>query len=186
MLAKLAFLLLPKDLFQGRPTERLLRASGWTYLSGVVVSLVLYALAHPQYDYRIHLISAVVFLLSYASVRMGVTNYTWIKFGAFWSLLEFIYITANTGGINSPAMVWMSIIGVVVILFFNRVATQISIALLFFLYLGFYILGLQGVVASEVRMDQETIAWALTYKLSVILMVLFGALATDWMYGHLL
>ena len=119
MLAKLAFLLLPKDLFQGRPTERLLRASGWTYLSGVVVSLVLYALAHPQYDYRIHLISAVVFLLSYASVRMGVTNYTWIKFGAFWSLTEFIYITANTGGINSPAMVWMSIIGVVVILFFN-------------------------------------------------------------------
>lgn len=61
MLAKLAFLLLPKDLFQGRPTERLLRASGWTYLSGVVVSLVLYALTHPQYDYRIHLISAVVF-----------------------------------------------------------------------------------------------------------------------------
>ena len=186
MLAKLAFLLLPKDLFQGRPTERLLRASGWTYLSGVVVSLVLYALAHPQYDYRIHLISAVVFLLSYASVRMGVTNYTWIKFGALWSLLEFIYVTANTGGINSPAMVWMSIIGVVVILFFNRVATQISIALLFFLYVVFYILGLQGVVASEVRMDQETIAWALTYKLSVILMVLFGALATDWMYGHLL
>lgn len=186
MLAKLAFLLLPKDLFQGRPTERLLRASGWTYLSGVVVSLVLYALAHPQYDYRIHLISAVVFLLSYASVRMGITNYTWIKFGAFWSLLEFIYITANTGGINSPAMVWMSIIGVVVILFFNRVATQISIALLFFLYVGFYILGLQGVVSSEVRMDQDTIAWALTYKVSVILMVLFGALATDWMYGHLL
>ena len=186
MLAKLAFLLLPKDLFQGRPTERLLRASGWTYLSGVVVSLVLYALAHPQYDYRIHLISAVVFLLSYASVRMGVINYTWIKFGAFWSLLEFIYITANTGGINSPAMVWMSIIGVVVILFFNRVATQISIAVLFFLYVGFYILGLQGVVSSEVRMDQETIAWALTYKLSVILMVLLGSLATDWMYGHLL
>jgi len=186
MLAKLAFLLLPKDLFQGRPTERLLRASGWTYLSGVVVSLVLYALAHPQYDYRIHLISAVVFLLSYASVRMGVINYTWIKFGAFWSLLEFIYITANTGGVNSPAMVWMSIIGVVVILFFNRVATQISIAVLFFLYVGFYILGLQGVVSSEVRMDQETIAWALTYKLSVILMVLLGSLATDWMYGHLL
>ena len=186
MLAKLAFLLLPKDLFQGRPTERLLRASGWTYLSGVVVSLVLYSLAHPQYDYRIHLISAVVFLLSYASVRMGVINYTWIKFGAFWSLLEFIYITANTGGVNSPAMVWMSIIGVVVILFFNRVATQISIAVLFFLYVGFYILGLQGVVSSEVRMDQETIAWALTYKLSVILMVLLGSLATDWMYGHLL
>ena len=186
MLAKLAFLLLPKDLFQGRPTERLLRASGWTYLSGVVVSLVLYSLAHPQYDYRIHLISAVVFLLSYASVRMGVINYTWIKFGAFWSLLEFIYITANTGGVNSPAMVWMSIIGVVVILFFNRVATQISIAVLFFLYVGFYILGLQGVVSSEVRMYQETIAWALTYKLSVILMVLLGSLATDWMYGHLL
>ncbi|MEY4016280.1 MAG: Aerobic respiration control sensor protein ArcB [Pseudomonadota bacterium] len=186
MLAKLAFLLLPKDLFQGRPTERLLRASGWTYLSGVVVSLVLFALAHPQYDYRIHLISALVFLLSYASVRLGITNYTWIKFGAFWSLLEFIYITANTGGINSPAMVWMSIIGVVVILFFNRVATQISIALLFSLYLVFYVLGLQGVVSSVVLMDQEVIAWALTYKLSVILMVLLGALATDWMYGHLL
>ena len=186
MLAKLAFLLLPKDLFQGRPTERLLRVSGWTYLSGVVVSLLLFALAHPQYDHRIHLISALVFLLSYASVRLGITNYTWIKFGAFWSLLEFIYITANTGGINSPAMVWMSIIGVVVILFFNRVATQISIALLFSLYLVFYVLGLQGVVPSVVLMDQEAIAWALTYKLSVILMVLLGALATDWMYGHLL
>jgi hypothetical protein len=186
MLAKLAFLLLPKDLFQGRPTERLLRASGWTYLIGVAVSLLLFALAHPQYDHRIHLISAVVFLLSYVSVRLGMTNYTWIKFGAFWSLLEFIYITANTGGINSPAMVWMSIIGVVVILFFNRAATQISITLLFSLYLVFYILGLKGVVSSEVLMDQETIAWALTYKLSVILMVLFGALATDWMYGLLL
>jgi signal transduction histidine kinase/CheY-like chemotaxis protein len=186
MLAKLAFLLLPKDLFQGRPTERLLRASGWTYLSGVVVSLLLFVLAHPQYDYRIHLISALVFLLSYASVRLGITNYTWIKFGAFWSLAEFIYITANTGGINSPAMVWMSIIGVVVILFFNRVATQISIALLFSLYLVFYVLGLKGTVSSEVLMNPDTIAWALTYKVSVILMVLFGALATDWMYGHLL
>jgi len=186
MLAKLAFLLLPKDLFQGRPTERLLRASGWTYLSGVVVSLLLYALAHPQYDYRTHLISAAVFLLSYASVRVGVINYTWIKFGALWSLVEFIYITANTGGVNSPAMVWMSIIGVVVILFFNRVTTQITIALLFLIYLTFYILGKQGLVSSVVLMNQETIAWSLTYKLSVILMVLFGALATDWMYGHLL
>ena len=186
MLAKLAFLLLPKDLFQGRPTERLLRASGWTYLSGVLVSLLLFVLAHPQYDYRIHLISALVYLLSYASVRMGITNYTWIKFGAFWSLLEFIYITANTGGINSPAMVWMSIIGVVFILFFNRVATQILIALLFSVYLFFYILGLKGLVPSVVLMNQDTIAWALTYKVSVILMVLLGALATDWMYGHLL
>jgi signal transduction histidine kinase len=35
-------------------------------------------------------------------------------------------------------------------------------------------------------MNPDTIAWALTYKVSVILMVLFGALATDWMYGHLL
>ena len=85
----------------------------------------MYARAHPQYDYPIQLMSAVVFLLSYASVRMGVTNYTWIKFGAFWSLLEFIYITANTGGIKSPAMVWMPIIGVVVILFFNRVETRV-------------------------------------------------------------
>lgn len=186
MLAKLAFLLLPKDLFQGRPTERLLRASGWTYLCGVVVSLTLYAIAHPQYDNRIHLLSTAVFLFSYASVRMGITNYTWIKFGALWSLLEFIYITANTGGINSPAMVWMSIIGVVVILFFNRVATRISIALLFSLYLLFYVLGEQGVVSSQVLVEKETVAWALTYKISVLVMVLLGALATDWMYGHLL
>ncbi|MEY4340771.1 MAG: Aerobic respiration control sensor protein ArcB [Pseudomonadota bacterium] len=186
MLAKLAFLLLPKDLFQGRPTERLLRASGWTYLCGVVVSLALYAIAHPQYDYRIHLLSTAVFLLSYASVRMGIINYTWIKFGALWSLLEFIYVTANTGGINSPAMVWMTIIGVVVILYFNRLATQISIAFLFSLYLVFYLLGQQGVVSSEVLVEQQTIAWALTYKFSVIVMVFLGALATDWMYGHLL
>ena len=88
MLAKLAFLLLPKDLFQGRPTERLLRVSGWTYLSGVVVSLLLFALAHPQYDHRIHLISALVFLLSYASVRLGITNYTWIKFGALYTFYK--------------------------------------------------------------------------------------------------
>lgn len=186
MLAKLAFFLLPKDLFQGRPTERLLRASGWTYLCGVVVSLVLYAIGHPQYDHRIHLLSTAVFLLSYASVRMGVIHYTWIKFGALWSLLEFIYITANTGGINSPAMVWMSIIGVVVILFFNRMAMWISIIFLFSLYLVFYILGQQELVSSVVHMEQETIAWALTYKLSVIVMVLLGALATEWMYGHLL
>jgi len=117
---------------------------------------------------------------------MGIINYTWIKFGALWSLLEFIYVTANTGGINSPAMVWMTIIGVVVILYFNRLATQISIAFLFSLYLVFYLLGQQGVVSSEVLVEQQTIAWALTYKFSVIVMVFLGALATDWMYGHLL
>lgn len=186
MLAKFAFLLLPKDLFQGRPTERLLRVSGWTYLCAVVVSLVLYLISHPQYDHRIHLLSAAVFFLSYASVRIGVINYTWIKFGALWSLLEFIYVTVHTGGINSPAMVWMSIIGVVVILFFNRKATRISITFLFCLYFALYKLGEQGYISSAVRMDQETIAWALTYKLSIIIMVLLGALATDWMFSHLL
>lgn len=186
MLAKLAFLLLPKDLFQGRPTERLLRASGWTYLCGVLVSLVLYAIGHPQYDNRIHLLSTLVFLLSYASVRLGIIHYTWIKFGALWSLLEFTYIIANTGGINSPAMVWMSIIGVVVVLFFNKAATWISIIFLFLLYLLFYVLGTLEVISSAVNIEQETIAWALTYKLSVIVMVLLGALATEWMYGHLL
>lgn len=116
---------------------------------------------------------------------MGVINYTWIKFGAFWSLLEFIYITANTGELTRRPWCGCRLL-VLLLFFFNRVATQISIAVLFFLYVGFYILGLQGVVSSEVRMDQETIAWALTYKLSVILMVLLGSLATDWMYGHLL
>ena len=99
MFAKLAFLLLPKDLFQGHPTARLLRTSGWTYLCGVVVSLVLFAIAHPQYDHRVHLISAAVFLLSYVSIRVGVVNYSWIKFGALWSLLEVIYITGQTGGV---------------------------------------------------------------------------------------
>jgi len=186
MFARLAFLLLPKDLFQGRPTERLLRVSGWTYLCGVVVSLVLFAIAHPQYDHRIHLISAAVFLLSYVSVRVGVIHYSWIKFGALWSLLEVIYITVHTGGINSPAMVWMSIIGVVTILFFNRITTQISIAFLFSLYVFFYIAGQKGWIADEVSFAPESIAWAFTYKVSVMVMVLLGALATDWMYAHLL
>ena len=139
MLAQLAFYLLPKDLFQGRPTERLLRASGWTYLIGVLVSLVLYSQHHSQYDYRVHLISATVFFCSYLSVRIGITNYTSIKLGALWSLLEFIYITVKTGGINSPALVWMSILGVVVILFFNRTTTKISITVLLLGFLVFFI-----------------------------------------------
>ena len=186
MFAKLAFFLLPKDLFQGRPTERLLRVSGWTYLCGVVVSLVLFTIAHPQYDYRVHLISAAVFALSYASVRMGVIHYAWIKFGAFWSLLEVLYIVAHTGGINSPAMVWMSIIGVVAILFFNRTTTQLSIALLFSIYVFFFIAGQNAWIASEVPLVSQSVAWALTYKISVMVMVLLGALATEWMYAHLL
>ena len=186
MFAKLAFLLLPENLFQGRPTERLLRVSGWTYLCGVLVSLILFLIAHPQYDHRVHLVSAAIFLFSYASVRIGVINYTWIKFGALWSLLEVIYITVHTGGINSPAMVWLSIIGVVAILFFNRKATQISIAILFSIYIYFYIAGQKAWVANDVAFVPESIAWAFTYKASVMVMVFLGALATDWMYAHLL
>ena len=186
MLAQLAFYLLPKDLFQGRPTERLLRASGWTYLIGVLVSLVLYSQHHSQYDYRVHLISATVFFCSYLSVRIGITNYTSIKLGALWSLLEFIYITVKTGGINSPALVWMSILGVVVILFFNRTTTKISITVLLLGFLVFFILGNAGWFSTEVLARREEVVWALTYKVSVVVMVTLGALATDWMYGHLL
>lgn len=186
MFAKLAFLLLPKDLFQGHPTARSPRTSGWTYLCGVVVSLVLFAIAHPQYDHRVHLISAAVFLLSYVSIRVGVVNYSWIKFGALWSLLEVIYITAHTGGINSPAMVWMSILGVIAILFFNKTTTKIAIAVLFLIYVCFYIAGQNAWIASDVAFVPESIPWAFTYKASVMVMVFLGALVTDWLYTSLL
>ena len=186
MFAKLAFLLLPKDLFQGHPTARLLRTSGWTYLCGVVVSLVLFAIAHPQYNHRVHLISAAVFLLSYVSIRVGVVNYSWIKFGALWSLLEVIYITGHTGGINSPAMVWMSILGVIAILFFNKTTTKIAIAVLFLIYVCFYIAGQNAWIASDVAFVPESIPWAFTYKASVMVMVFLGALVTDWLYTSLL
>lgn len=84
------------------------------------------------------------------------------------------YITWHTGGINSPAMVWMSILAVPALLLLNRRAALIWLGLILVVCLIEFWAVMQGWISGDVLKDVAIIPWVLTDKINVAISLILA------------
>ena len=172
----------PKSFFEGSPLER--RRSMLAYKLFVVglCSLVFYFVYHPDYDHTANLIGAAGYWCLLALLFLGVP-YVWVANATFlWSILFISYLAALTGGINSPAMVWMTVLVLPAILLLERSHALVWVAAVFMANLLLYLISKYGLINSDINMANEVMLWALGNKLFVISLALFVVFVSERMH----
>lgn len=137
-------------------------------LGGAGNSLLFYFLDPPGYEARANLLGTVVFLLLALAVPLE-RAYTLIcNLALLNAVVLMSYITVHTGGINSPAMVWMTILAVPALLLLGRRWALGWILLIVVAILGQFVAVTQGWISGAVDTSPKTILWALLDKVLVI------------------
>ncbi len=97
------------------------------------------------------------------------------------TLLLTIYTAMHTGGINSTAVVWLSVLLVSVLLMLGRAATQIWIGILLLAILALTLLTGWGAVDNHVKATSAMVTWAYMNHLLALLNLMMGV----QIYDHL-
>jgi signal transduction histidine kinase/CheY-like chemotaxis protein len=173
MLHMLQNVLLPRRFFEGTSLER--RRSMLIFelrLMGLC-PLLFYPLNQPNFSFIEHVYGASGYWVLLGLLRLRVP-YVWVVNGCLlWSLLYIGYITVVTGGINSPAMVWMTVAVLPAILLLNRAMAVVWwLIAIFATWLLFYLCQI-GWVSSNFNASSEVVGWTVTHKLFVDVIALY-------------
>lgn len=155
------------------PQPALLRAC---LLGACGISLLFYVLGHPDYWHGANLLASAVYgvLALLVPVRRAYT--VLCHLALLNSLLLMGYIASCTGGINSPALVWMTVLAVPALLMLGRRAAQRWVLLCLLVLLGQWLAVHQGWIGGEVLHTPLTLAWA---GLNLLLLMLGLVLAVQ-------
>lgn len=141
-------------------------------LALMITSLVFYGLYQPEYDHRIHLVAAVLYLVLMAALRWGAFYVPIAHLGFLISISHIVLVVGQSGGINSVTMVWMTVVTLPATLLLSRVVAIFwgVVALL----VTWLILALThaGVMGSMAIMSNDIMAWALVNKVLVACMAM--------------
>jgi signal transduction histidine kinase/ActR/RegA family two-component response regulator len=131
-------------------------------------SLLFYFVYQPGYDHVANLIAAAIFFGLALAVPFQ-RAYTLLSNLALLTAVSLMgYITAGTGGINSPAMVWMTILAVPALLLLGRRWALWWVGVIVLVILAQFIAVTQGWISGDVDQSPRTIVWALLDKVLVI------------------
>jgi signal transduction histidine kinase/FixJ family two-component response regulator len=138
------------------------------------LSLAFYFLHQPGYNHVANLVASGIYgglalLVPYRRAYGLLSN-----LGLLTSMLLMVYITSNTGGINSPTMVWMTILAVPALLLLGRRWALGWFGLILVVILLMFVAVRQGWISGDVNHSQETIVWALLDKVLVILSLMLA------------
>ena len=166
----------------------------WTWLLTTTERLR----AHPQILLLSCLVGAGANSLIFVFVHQPDYNHdaNWLGVLAFWGLAAVVpfqrhiklishlalltaltlmtYVTLNTGGINSPAMVWMTILAVPALLLLDRRAALLWLGLILCVCGLEYFAVLQGWVSGAVLKEAAIIPWVLTDKINVAISLMLA------------
>lgn len=173
---------LPKGLLQGAQQDRkrsLLLALLILIGAG---SLPFYVIHHPSYNHLANLVGTLGYWVLGAGLMLGVAT-VWITHAMLlWSLLYVAYLAALTGGINSPVMVWMTVAVLPAILLLERRHAAWWCLAVLGVELGLFTLGHGERIDTTPLVGNDVMAWAVTSKLMVIMMVMYVVFVTEQMH----
>ncbi len=183
MLSTMRNVFVPKSFFEGSQLER--RRSLLTYMLFFVgaFSLPFYGIYQPDYNHVINLIGTAGYWGLWAFLLLG-ASYRLITHGMLlWSMAYVAYLAALTGGINSPAMVWMTAVALPAILLLDRVAALFWVAAVLVANVLLLLLSQQGWVNSDIHMGNEVMVWTVANKLFVISLAMYVVLVSERMHS---
>ena len=175
--------LMPEGLFVGPNVSR--RNWVMTLLLLLILSAATlggYANEAQGQDPRVSWLATGVFLLLFGALRWGasyvaITHLTFLSFMAY-----VVWWAAYTGGINSPTMVWMTVITLPAILLLGKRSAVFWVLIA----LGCNSLMLwfttHGTVDARIDVRDTEIVWALVAKLCVVCIAMFVAYLSERMH----
>jgi signal transduction histidine kinase/ActR/RegA family two-component response regulator len=134
----------------------------------VVCSLVFASLYQPEYDHRIHLGAAAMYLLLFGVLHMGVSFVVVTHLSFLVSICHIVAVAVSTGGINSTVMVWMTVVSLPAILLLKRRVAVIWGGLSLGVNLLMLDLTQRGLVSSLTLMSDDVLVWSLVHKSLVV------------------
>ena len=94
------------------------------------------------------------------------------------------YITACTGGINSPAMGWMTIMAVVALLLLGSYWARLWLSLILLISFVLFTGVVMGWISGEVNTRPATVTWALLDCFNVVLSLILAFTFYDWVQNR--
>ena len=150
-------------------------------LGAGAISLLFYAVGHPGYAHEANLLATAVYWLLALLVPLRRAYTLLCQLALLNSVLLMGYIASRTGGINSPALVWMTVLAVPALLMLGRRWAQRWVLLSLLVLLGQWLAVRQGWVAGEVLHTPLTLAWASMN----LLLLMFGLVLAVQVYERL-
>jgi len=135
-------------------------------------SLLFFFLDPKVYDRAANLVASCVFLALALAVPCHRMYLLITNLGLLTGVAQLSFITMSTGGINSPAMVWMAMLPVPALLLLGRRWALSWIVLIMLMILVQFVGVMQGWINGEVNQSPDTLVWALTNKVLVIVSVM--------------
>jgi signal transduction histidine kinase/CheY-like chemotaxis protein len=173
---------LPKNFFKGTELER--RRSLLTYMLLLVgaCSLPFYYIYHPDYNHVANLVGTAGYWTLFAGLILG-APYLVIAHGSMlWSIGYVTYLAVLTGGINSPAMVWMTVATLPAVLLLDRLPALFWVLMTFATNAMLLLISRHDLVSSDINMTNEVMGWTVVNKLLVLAMAMFVVFVTERMH----
>jgi signal transduction histidine kinase/CheY-like chemotaxis protein len=128
-----------------------------------------YFLDNPGYDPNIHLLGAIFYACLFVALRFGLPYGLTVNLGIFLAVFLVDYVAICTGGINSPAMVWTTVVVLPVIMLLGRRAALFWLAGVLVNNVVVLVGSLHGHFNPDTNIGNGVLLWALTTKVAVVI-----------------
>jgi len=145
-------------------------------------SLLFYFLRPPGYDPDANLVAAALFFGLAALVPLRRAHTLLSNLALLTAVLLMGYITACTGGINSPAMVWLTIMAVPALLMLGRRWAFFWLGVMVLVFSMAFWAVQQGWLHGEVIQTPKTLVWAMLNQVLVIMSLMLVVTFYDHMH----
>ena len=150
-------------------------------LGAGAISLLFYGIGHPGYAHEANLLASAVYGLLALLVPLRRAYSLLCHLALLTSLLLMGYIASRTGGINSPALLWMTVLAVPALLMLGRRWALRWMLLSLLVLLGQWLAVREGWISGEVLHTPGTLAWAALN----LLLLMFGLVLAVNVYERL-
>ena len=182
MIKLLQSLLVPRRFFEGSASERQRSMLIQLLVITSISAVIFYFIDHRSHDQMINLWGAVGFFVLLLGLLAG-APYLWVVHAnMLWTVLLVTYVPMLSGGIYSPAMVWMTICMMTGVWLLNQ-AQAFRWVLVAMVANGFLLAaGRYGWIDTTVHMAEESLVWTLANKLFVICFAMYVVYIAEYMH----
>ncbi len=155
------------------------------YLIAVCLdSLVFYLFSPGYYDRNANLLVSVLALLLLPTLRIP-QLFAWVVHGLTAITVALVlYIASQSGGINSTALVWLTVLAVPVLLLLGPSPTLLWIVIQQLCLLGLWLASMNGGLHPDTHMSAKAVPWAMMNHVLTLVSLMVAVYVYDHLHRH--